>query len=88
MQAVLRRRATAPWPGGARRWLFGSWARGDWRQRSDIDMPIEPLEPVPERLFPDIRAAIENSEIPFIFDVLDFRRLDPEFRAEIERAGN
>ncbi len=30
---------------GEELWLFGSWARGDWDSRSDVDLLAIPLQP-------------------------------------------
>lgn len=71
----------------ARVFLFGSCARGTWRQSSDIDVAIEPLEPVSDDLFADIRDALDESDIPYFVDVVDLRRVDPAFRTRVLREG-
>lgn len=71
----------------ARVYLIGSCARGDWTRASDIDIAIEPLEPVPDLLVPAIRGDLEESDIPYVVDVLDMRWLDPAFVAQIRREG-
>jgi uncharacterized protein len=40
-------------------WLFGSCARGEPRQASDIDIAILPREQVPSGFFGALRADIE-----------------------------
>lgn len=86
--AEIRRRIFAHLGGRAARvYLFGSCARGDWRQSSDVDVAVEPLEPVPDDLFPAIRDALEESDIPYFVDVVDWRRADPALRATILREG-
>ena len=42
-------------------WLFGSCARGDVRQHSDIDIAILPRGDLPSGFFPELAADIEES---------------------------
>jgi uncharacterized protein len=45
-------------------WLFGSCARGEPRQRSDIDIAILPRADLPLGFFAELEADIEDSTIP------------------------
>jgi hypothetical protein len=45
-------------------WLFGSCARGEARQHSDIDVAILPQENLPVGFFGELGADIEESTIP------------------------
>ncbi len=42
----------------ARVFLFGSWARGDARRYSDIDVAILPAEPLPAGFLLDLQEAL------------------------------
>src|SRR5207237_3211137 len=55
-------------------WLFGSCARGEVMQHSDIDIAIFPRSDLPPGFFSDLADAIEQSSIPYNVDVVDLRR--------------
>lgn len=80
---VLDRLAGHP----ARVYLFGSCARGDAHLLSDIDVAIEPLEPLPGAVLADIRDDLEESTVPYFVDVVDLSEAKPEFRARVVRDG-
>lgn len=63
--------------------LFGSRARGEWNDRSDIDIAVIPevgtsffSTPIEER----IRTLLK-------IDILDFRNLNEDFRQEVLQNG-
>ena len=62
--------------------LFGSWARGDAQENSDIDIGLVGPEPVDEMVF--LRIKEEIKAIPTLrrIDVVDFNKSDEEFRRE------
>lgn len=68
-------------------WLFGSCARGEPRQHSDIDIGILPRDELPRGFFGDLEAEIEESTIPYDVDVVDLRHADPALVAEVCREG-
>ena len=49
-------------------WLFGSCARGDARQHSDIDIAILPHDQLPSGFFAELAADFEESTIPYDVD--------------------
>ena len=62
--------------------LFGSWALGDARERSDIDIGIEGPAPVtPEAMF-EIREACERLPTLYTIDMVDFARVSLDFRRD------
>ena len=63
--------------------LVGSSARGDAFRRSDIDVAIDPIDPIPDLVFSQIRNALDESEIPYRVDVFDLSRLDDRYRASL-----
>ena len=66
-------------------WLFGSCARDETRQHSDID--ILPRDDLPSAFFAILSADIEDSTIPYDVDLVDLRKADPSLVDEIEREG-
>ncbi len=57
-------------------WLFGSCARGEPRQHSDIDIAILPRDELRVGFFGELQADIEESKIPYDVDVVDLRHAD------------
>jgi len=68
-------------------WLFGSCARGDVLQHSDIDIGILPRDKLPRGFFGELRADIEDSTIPYDVDVVDLSHAAPEVVREVQREG-
>lgn len=68
-------------------WLFGSCARGDVRQRSDIDIAILPRAPLPAAFLAELAADIDDSPIPYDVDLVDLRYADPALVEEVRREG-
>ncbi len=71
----------------ARVYFFGSRARDQASQYSDIDVAILPLEPLPVGLLSTIREAIEESHVPYRVDLVDLSTADPEFRKRVIEEG-
>lgn len=65
-------------------WLFGSCARGEARQHSDIDIAILPKDNLPSGFFAELAADFEESPIPY--DV-DLRQADAALVDEVRREG-
>jgi uncharacterized protein len=68
-------------------WLFGSCARGDIMQHSDIDVGILPRADLPDRFFSELGEAVEESSIPYDVDLVDLRRAAPTLLEEVRREG-
>ncbi len=66
-------------------WLFGSCARGEPRQRSDMDIAILPQDELPSGFFGELDAEIQESTIPYDVDLVDLRHADPALVAEVRR---
>lgn len=60
--------------------LFGSWALGKARARSDIDVGIEGPSPVDPAAMLQIRDACDTLSTLFTVDVVDVARLAPTVR--------
>jgi uncharacterized protein len=68
-------------------WLFGSCARGEVFQHSDIDIAILPRDELPIGFFTELEADIEDSTIPYNVDLVDLRHADPALVDEVRREG-
>jgi predicted nucleotidyltransferase len=68
-------------------WLFGSCARGEVMQHSDIDIAILPRDALPSAFFAELAADIEESPIPYDVDLVDLRTADPALVEEVQREG-
>ncbi|HVH74194.1 MAG TPA: nucleotidyltransferase domain-containing protein [Stellaceae bacterium] len=68
-------------------WLFGSCARDEVKQHSDIDIAILPREEFSSSFFAVLADEIEESTIPYNVDLVDLRRADPALVEEVQREG-
>src|ERR1700748_669410 len=68
-------------------WLFGSCARGEARQHSDIDIAILPRDDLPSGFFAELAADFEESAIPYDVDLVDLRSADAALVDEVYREG-
>lgn len=60
--------------------LFGSRAIGNHNPKSDYDVGILGKEPIPEQIIPAIEEELENSDIIYKVDVVDFNHVSPRFK--------
>jgi predicted nucleotidyltransferase len=68
-------------------WLFGSCARGEARQHSDIDIAILPRDNLPSGFFAELAADFEESPILYDVDLVDLRSADAALVDEVRREG-
>jgi predicted nucleotidyltransferase len=68
-------------------WAFGSRVTGEAQETSDLDLVFRnPEDPgAPQKNLARLATALSESTLPFSVDLLDWVRLPPEFRQEIER---
>jgi len=62
--------------------LFGSRVAKHHSSRSDADIGLLAEEKLPEKLFHQIRNAIDASIIPWEVDIVDFTRVDSSFKQQ------
>ena len=62
--------------------LFGSYARGDFEQGSDIDIGVLGKEKIDLQVIEKIKEAVDNSIIPNKVDIVDFYRVSEDFKKE------
>lgn len=76
---IVRRVTGSP---AYRVFLFGSWAAGRARERSDIDIGIEGPAPLDPAAMGEIRDACEALPTLYTVEVVDFTQVSPLFREE------
>ena len=67
--------------------LFGSWARGDERRTSDIDLGIWCEDASTGHLIAQLQSDLEESTIPYRVEVVDLRAVSEAFRARVRAEG-
>ena len=69
---------------GGKIWIFGTRARGDHKQFSDIDLLIElPKDISSSRLMGAVKDDLENSRLPFKVDLVQVQDLAESYRAGV-----
>lgn len=86
IEAVFRL-VNAVLDGDCKLYLFGSFARGEERISSDLDIAIDTGEPLPMFRMTDIRSQLEDSNIPFRVDVVDLNQVSESLREQILKDG-
>jgi predicted nucleotidyltransferase len=67
--------------------LFGSRAKGDFHEGSDIDLAIKDSN-ISNQTLRKIKSDFEESDLPFRVDVLDYSKLEETaLKEHIERVG-
>ena len=74
-------------PKRARVYLFGSWARGEVRRSSDIDVAILPRRRLPEDLLPRLREALEESHVPYKVDLVNLGEAGASLKKRVLNEG-
>ena len=67
--------------------LYGSRARGDAREGSDIDIALDMGHEIDTLIMSNIIGDLEESRIPIFFDIVDFRRVSESMQKEIVKDG-
>ena len=66
--------------------IFGSWAIGDNRKWSDIDIGIESDRKLSIHLISRLHEAFEESNLPYAVDVVDFSGTTEQFKTVAKQA--
>jgi len=66
-------------------YLFGSRAKDTHHSTSDIDIAIDNQVALEESIIPQIKEAIDDLNIPFTIDVVDFCNVTEILKKQIER---
>lgn len=67
--------------------LYGSRARGDFRQGSDIDIALDAGHKIDRLIMSKIAGDLEESKLPICFDVVDFWNVSEDMKNEIRKDG-
>jgi|SaaInlLV_10m_DNA_2_1039722.scaffolds.fasta_scaffold47214_1 predicted nucleotidyltransferase len=76
IQSILRDNL----PSTHRAFIFGSRSTDSHRKYSDIDLGITGSTPLDSTTFFTIESALEDSDLPYRVDLVDFARVSPRFR--------
>ena len=71
-------------PGGSKIFLFGSRAMGEQSKSSDIDIGVMSGELDRKMIF-KIKEIIDESFVPFKVDIVDFSKVDENFKKKALR---
>lgn len=67
--------------------IFGSRAKGNFTQGSDIDLAIM-NEGVTDKVIAQLKSALEESTLPYFVDVTNYHTLQhAELKSHIDRVG-
>lgn len=66
-------------------WAFGSRATWTAKEHSDLDLVIVGPNKLETRVFNSLKEAFDESALPYRVDVLDWHRISPEFKRNIEK---
>lgn len=65
--------------------VYGSRVKGTHKKFSDIDLCFIRPEPMPEGELARLSEQLEESNLPFTVDIVDYHSLTPAFRAIIDQ---
>jgi predicted nucleotidyltransferase len=68
-------------------WLFGSCARDEVMQHSDIDIGILAHDELPADFFGNLTEQIDSSAIPYDVDLVDLRNAASSLTEEVRQEG-
>jgi predicted nucleotidyltransferase len=64
-------------------WVFGSRAKKNAREFSDVDLVLEAKAPVPIQLLADLASDFEESDLPYKVDLIDWTSTSESFKEVI-----
>jgi len=67
--------------------LYGSRARRDDREGSDIDISLDNGTVIDEYVMSKVIGDLEESSLPIPFDIVDFRAVSDEMQGKIKKDG-
>lgn len=67
--------------------LYGSRARGDYYEGSDIDIALDAGYKIDRLIISKIIGGVEESRLPISFDIVDFWGISEDMQKEIIKDG-
>lgn len=67
-------------PSDAQIWVYGSRAKKNARQFSDLDLAIEASKPLSIHTLADLASAFEESDLPYKVDIIDWQTISDSFK--------
>ena len=68
-------------PKNAKVWAFGSRVKATARKYSDLDIVVEiPNAHIELNVFSDLKSALTDSDLPIKVDIVDWNKIDNDFR--------
>lgn len=67
--------------------LYGSRARGDSKEGSDIDIALDIGTPIDKSLLSEIEWDLEDSDLPILFDIVDLAKISADMKKSILKDG-
>lgn len=67
--------------------LYGSRARGDFKEGSDIDVALDMGTKIDNSLIYKIMGDLEDSDLPIFFDIVDFTKMSEDMKKNILKDG-
>lgn len=68
--------------------LYGSRARKDAREGSDIDIALDMGKKIDSIILSKILGDLEESRLPICYDIVDFQAVSERMQKEILKDGN
>ena len=65
--------------------IFGSRARGTAQRFSDVDLGFIGSQPLPWKVKTALWEALDDSNIPYVVDIVDLQSASPELRELAEK---
>jgi len=87
LAVILEAFRGAGFPGDSALILFGSYADGSAGPRSDLDLAVKAPGALPLAAWARFEELLEESELPFRVDVVDYHRVREPFRDVIDSEG-
>ena len=68
--------------------IYGSRAKGDFTERSDVDIAIKYCPEIDDRLVAEMTDEIDESDFPYLADIRIYENIkNNKLRDHIDRAG-
>lgn len=69
----------------AKIYLFGSRAKGNYHETSDIDIAIDNKQKIDRKIISQVKNAIDAFNIPYTIDIVDLNDVSETLKKQLER---